>query len=202
MVKQFSEETEKTRFETFIDAILAIIMTILVLEFKVPEEAFATDGEIQSYLLHLAPSVISYLISFSTIVVLWLDHHNLFRLLKKVDIPLVLLNFLFVLFLSATPFTTSLAGRNFESSYAVIIVAVNYIMMNLAFTSIWVYAMKNQMIPETTLKKLSTKRENFIILAGILLQLTSIPLAFISTYIPFMLFTLVLMLHIARLLRH
>lgn len=202
MVRQFSEETEKNRFETFIDAILAIIMTILVLEFKVPEEAFAADGEIQSYLLHLAPSVFSYLISFSTIVVLWLDHHNLFRLLKKVDIPLVLLNFLFVLFLSATPFTTSLAGRNFESSYAVIIVAINYIMMNLAFTSIWVYVMKNQMIPETTLKKLSTKRENFIILSGILLQLASIPLAFISTYIPFMLFTLVLLLHIARLLRH
>ena len=38
--RQFTKESEKARFETFIDAILAIIMTILVLEFKVPEEAF------------------------------------------------------------------------------------------------------------------------------------------------------------------
>ena len=82
MSKHFFEETEKNRFETFIDAILAIIMTILVLEFKVPESAFATDGDIKSFLYHLAPSVFSYLLSFATIVLLWMDHHNLFHLIK------------------------------------------------------------------------------------------------------------------------
>jgi uncharacterized membrane protein len=202
MLKQFSEEAEKNRFETFVDAILAIIMTILVLEFKVPEDSFASDDNIKSYLYHLAPSFVSYFISFSTIVVLWMDHHNLFRLIKKADIPLVFLNFLFVLFLSATPFTTSLAGRNFDSSYAVTIVAVNYVMMNLAFSSIWVYAMKNKMISEAVLKQLSSKRENIIIFAGILLQVASIPLAYVSTYISFFLFTIVLILHIIRLWRH
>ncbi|MFZ1679134.1 MAG: TMEM175 family protein [Saprospiraceae bacterium] len=202
MLKQFSEETEKNRFETFVDAILAIIMTILVLEFKVPEGAFTSDGDLKLYLSHLAPSFLSYFISFSTIVILWMDHHNLFRLLKKVDIPLVFLNFLFLLFLSATPFTTSLAGRNFESPYAVTIVAVNYVMMNLAFSSIWIYTMKNKMIPEGVLKKLSSKFENIIIFAGILLQVASIPLAYVSTYISFILFIVVLILHILRLWRH
>ncbi len=202
MLKQFYNEAEKNRFETFVDAILAIIMTILVLEFKVPEEAFASDGSIKSYLYHLAPSFVSYFISFSTIVILWMDHHNLFRLLKKADIPLVFLNFLFVLFLSATPFTTSLAGRNFESAYAVTIVAVNYVLMNLAFSAIWVYATLKKMMPEAATRQLSTKRENFIILAGILLQVASIPLAYVSTYISFGLFLLVLLLHIIRLWRH
>lgn len=202
MLKQFAEKAERTRFETFIDAILAIIMTILVLEFKIPEDSFASDGAIKSYLCHLAPSFASYFISFSTIVILWLDHHNLFRLLKKLDIPLVFLNFLFVLFLSATPFTTSLAGRNFESPYAITIVAVNYVMMNLAFSSIWFYAMKNKMLNEAVTKQLSSKRENIIILAGILLQAASIPLAHVSTYLSFLLFTLVLILHIIRLWKH
>lgn len=202
MLKQFAEEAEKNRFETFIDAILAIIMTILVLEFKVPEDAFDSDGNIKSYLFHLVPSFVSYFITFSTIVILWMDHHNLFRLLKNVDIPLVFLNFLFVLFLSATPFTTSLAGRNFESSYAITIVAINYVLMNLAFSSIWIYAMKNKMIPEEILNRLSTKRENIIIFAGILLQVASIPLAYVSTYISFALFMVVLILHIIRLWRH
>lgn len=202
MLKQFSEEAQKNRFETFLDAILAIIMTILVLEFKVPDDAFASDGNIKSYLFHLAPSFASYFISFSTIVVLWMDHHNLFRLLTKADIPIVLLNFLFVLFLSATPFTTSLAGRNFESPYAVTIVAINYVMMNLVFSSIWVYALKNKMMSEAVVKQLSSKRENIIILVGILLQVASIPLAYVSTYISFILFTVVLILHIIRLWRH
>lgn len=202
MLKQFYKEAEKNRFETFVDAILAIIMTILVLEFKVPEDAFTSDGDIKSYLHHLAPSFVSYFISFSTIVVLWMDHHNLFRLLKKADIPIVFLNFLFVLFLSATPFTTSLAGRNFESSYAVTIVAVNYVLMNLAFSSIWVYATKNKLMSEEIVKQLSSKRENIIILAGIVLQIASIPLAYVSTYISFSLFIVVLILHVIRLWRH
>lgn len=152
MLKQFSTENEKNRFETFVDAILAIIMTILVLEFRVPEESFESDASLKSYLIHLTPSFVSYFISFSTIMILWLDHHNLFRLLKKVNIQLAFLNFLFILFLSATPFTTSLAGRNFESAQAVTIVAVNYILMNLAFSAIWVYAQMQNMIHEEAQK--------------------------------------------------
>lgn len=202
MLRQFTEESEKVRFETFIDAILAIIMTILVLEFRVPEEAFETDGDIRSYLFHLLPSFISYLISFSTIVVLWMDHHNLFRMLKKADIHIVQMNFLFILFLSATPFTTSLAGRNFQSPYAVTIVAINYVLMNLAFSAIWVYAMKKKLIPENVMSKFSTRLENTIILTGILLQIISIPLAYVSTYISFGLFCFVLIIHLIRLWRH
>ncbi len=202
MLKQFSDEAEKVRFETFIDAILAIIMTILILEFKVPEESFPSDGSIKSYLHHLIPSVLSYFVSFSTIIVLWIDHHNLFRILKKADIPLVLLNFIFILFLSATPFTTSLAGRNYLSPYAVTIVASNYILMNLAFSSIWVYALIKKLLNDEMQQKLSTKFENTIILAGILLQFASIPLAYVSTYLSFLMFILVLVLHLIRLSRH
>lgn len=202
MHKQFTSESEKTRFETFVDAILAIIMTILVLEFKIPEESFDSDGHIKLHLLHQIPSFVSYFISFSTIVILWMDHHNLFRILKRADIPLVFLNFLFILFLSATPFTTSLAGRNIQSSYAVAIVAANYVLMNLAFSSIWVYAMENKMIDEIALENMSTKRENLTILIGILLQLASIPLAYVNTYIPFLLFIVVLIIHLIRLWRH
>lgn len=202
MFKQFSNESEKSRFETFIDAILAIIMTILVLEFKVPEEAFESDGDIKSFLAHLTPSFLSYLISFSTIVILWMDHHNLFRLLKKVDIPLIFLNFLFILFLSATPFTTSLAGRNHESAYAVTLVAGNYVLMNLVFSSIWAYAITKKMIKEDAQTQVASKRENAIILAGIGLQLASIPLAYVNTLIPFFLFIIVLILHVYRLWRH
>ncbi len=202
MFKQFSDEAEKNRFETFVDAILAIIMTILVLEFKVPEEPFHSDGNIRTFLVHLLPSFFSYFISFSTIVILWMDHHNLFRLLKRADPPLVFLNFIFILFLSATPFTTSLAGRNFESSFAVSLVGINYLLMNIAFSSIWVYALKNKMITEEAQQKLSTKRENMTILIGILLSLIGIPLAYVSTYITFSLFFIILIIHVIRLWRH
>src|SRR5262245_22911748 len=124
--KHFSTERETIRLEMFIDAILAIITTILILEFKVPEKPFSAEGEIKLFVHHLFPSFFSYGISFITIINLWIDHHLLCHLMKRANVQFVLLNFLFVLFLSPLPFTTALAGRNYESSFAVAMVATNY----------------------------------------------------------------------------
>jgi len=147
MGKHFAGENEKARFETFIDAILAIIITILVLEFRVPENAYSSDDEIRSFIRHMAPAVFSYVISFATIVSLWINHHDLCRLIKTVDIRFVILNFVFILFLSSLPFTTALAGRNHESSYAVALVATNYFLMNISFASMWGYVVTKKIIP-------------------------------------------------------
>jgi uncharacterized membrane protein len=202
MSDHFSEGAEKNRFETFIDAILAIIMTILVLEFKVPESPFVSNGDIKAYLFHLAPSLFSYLLSFATIISLWMDHHNLFRQVKKLDTRLILLNFLFILFLSAIPFTTSLAGRNFKSSFAVALVGFNYLLMNLSFSSIYMYVITKKLAQLITYKGISRKQENIIIVTGILLLIAGIPLAFVNTYISFSFFIVVILLHLYRIWHH
>ena len=198
MGKHFSAETEKARFETFIDAILAIIITILVLEFRVPENAYSSDDEIRSFIRHMVPAVFSYLISFATIVSLWLNHHDLCRLIKTLDIRFVILNFVFILFVSLLPFTTALAGRNHESSYAVALVATNYFLMNISFAVIWGYVTAKKIIPEETTKSKAFKRNSAIAIIGGVLLLMSIPLAYVSTYISFTLFIVVLFLHISK----
>lgn len=198
MAKHFSEETEKGRLETFIDAILAIIVTILILEFKVPENAYSSDAEIKSFIQHLMPSLFSYAISFAIIISLWINHHDLFRNIKSADIRFVLLNFLFIFFLSPIPFTTALAGRNHESPYAVALVATNYFLMNLAFGFIWTYVDSKKMLSESILRSKSQKRNAIISLIAASLLLISIPLAYISTYISFALFITVIILHIGK----
>jgi len=198
MGKHFEGETEKARFETFIDAILAIIITILVLEFRVPENAYSSDGEIKSFIRHMVPAVFSYVISFATIVSLWLSHHDLCRLIKTVDIRFVILNFVFILFVSSLPFTTALAGRNHESSYAVALVAINYFLMNISFALIWGYVTTKKNIPEETTRSTGFKRNATIAIIGSILLLISIPLAYVSTYISFTLFIVVLFLHIGK----
>jgi len=198
MSKQFSEEKEKVRLETFIDAILAIIITILVLEFKVPEEAFSSDKEIKSFIWHLAPSFFSYGISFATIISLWVDHHFLFRTIQKVDIRFVFLNFVFILFLSPLPFTTALAGRNYDSSYAVALVAINYFLMNLGFTFLWVYALRKKLIPDSVATANFFKRDTIISISGGLFLLISIPIAYVSPYISFALFIIVIIMHLYK----
>ena len=198
MGKHFAGETEKARFETFIDAILAIIITILVLEFRVPENAYSSDGEIKSFIHHMVPAVFSYVISFATIVSLWLSHHDLCRLIKTVDIRFVILNFVFILFVSSLPFTTALAGRNHESSYAVALVAINYFLMNISFALIWGYVTSKKIIPEETTRSTGFKRNATIAIIASILLLISIPLAYVSTYISFTLFIVVLFLHIGK----
>ena len=198
MGKHFAGENEKARFETFIDAILAIIITILVLEFRVPENAYSSDDEIRSFIRHMAPAVFSYVISFATIVSLWINHHDLCRLIKTVDIRFVILNFVFILFLSSLPFTTALAGRNHESSYAVALVATNYFLMNISFASMWGYVVTKKIIPEEAARSKAFKRNSIIAIIGSILLLISIPLAYVSTYISFALFIVVLILHISK----
>src|SRR5262245_50091934 len=169
-MKHFSDEKEKVRLEMFIDAILAIIITILVLEFKVPEERFSSDIEISSFINHLLPSVFSYIISFALIISLWINHHEIFRHIRGSNIQFVMLNFFFILFVSPIPFTTALAGRNYESAYAVALVGTNYFLMNVCFAIMWIYITAKKILPPDVLNSRSYKR-NLIIssVAGILL---------------------------------
>jgi len=198
MTRHFSEVKEIPRLEIFIDAILAIIITILVLEFKVPEKAFSSDQEIRAFIWNLAPSFFSYGISFATIVGLWIDHHFLFRMIEKADIRFTFLNFVFILFLSPIPFTTALAGRNYESGFAVALVATNYFLMNLSFASMWRYVTKRKLILQSWFKEQTFRRDLKITIAGSLLLFLSIPLAYISTYISFTLFVVAILMHLVK----
>ncbi len=70
---------EKTRLETFSDGVIAIIITIMVLELKVPDESIITAWR------ELAPKFISYVLSFLLIAIMWGNHHHIFQIVKAVD---------------------------------------------------------------------------------------------------------------------
>jgi uncharacterized membrane protein len=73
------------RFEAFSDGVFAIAMTLLVIEIKVPDLSQATASTAINALIHTVPHILSYITSFLVIGVLWLNHHALFHLLKRVD---------------------------------------------------------------------------------------------------------------------
>ena len=98
----------KTRLETFSDGVFAIVITLLVLDIKVPEVDYNHLG---SALIALTPKFISYLLSFSLIGLYWLGHHFYFEKIKKVDGSFLWLNILFLLLVSVLPFPTALLGK-------------------------------------------------------------------------------------------
>ncbi|MFV0363323.1 MAG: TMEM175 family protein [Suipraeoptans sp.] len=99
----------KSRLEAFTDAIIAIIMTILVLELKTPKSA-TLQG-----LWDIRYQLIIYLISFLSLAVYWNNHHHLLQIAQKIDGRVMWCNIFFILGLSFFPFAASWINTNIGS---------------------------------------------------------------------------------------
>ena len=96
----------KNRLEAFSDGVIAIIITIMVLELKVPHgEDFAT-------LAPLWPVFLSYVLSFAYVAIYWNNHHHMLHTLHKVNGPILWANLHLLFWLSLFPFTTGWMGEN------------------------------------------------------------------------------------------
>ncbi len=97
---------EKNRLEAFSDGVIAIIITIMVLELKVPR---GTDC---AALQPVLPVFLSYVLSFLYVGIYWNNHHHLFQSTKKVTGGILWANLHLLFWLSLFPFTTAWAGEN------------------------------------------------------------------------------------------
>lgn len=102
---------EKNRLEAFTDGVLAIIITIMVLELKLP------DGDKLNDLWAIGPVLMTYLISFLFIAIYWINHHHTFHQVERINVPILWCNIAWMFVMSFIPFTTAWAG-NYPSSFA------------------------------------------------------------------------------------
>lgn len=107
----------KNRVEAFTDCVMSIIITIMVLEFKVPK-----NPTLDSYLV-MWPVFISYLVSFLFVGLNWASHHHLFQTVSKVNNTVLWINMLNLLILSLIPFATATMGENSFKAITVTIYA-------------------------------------------------------------------------------
>jgi uncharacterized membrane protein len=96
----------KNRLEAFSDGVLAIIITIMVLEMKVPH------GETVAALLPLAPVFLSYVLSFVYVGIYWNNHHHMLHLAGQVNGAILWANLHLLFWLSILPFATGWMGEN------------------------------------------------------------------------------------------
>ena len=96
----------KNRLEAFSDGVLAIILTIMVLELKVPH------GDSFAALAELVPVFVSYALSFIYIAIYWNNHHHMLHAVKKVNGPILWANTHLLFWLSLVPFATAWMGEN------------------------------------------------------------------------------------------
>ncbi len=103
---------ETARVEAFSDGVFAIAITLLVLEFKVPRLGHDASGaELWAALRELWPSMVAFLGSFAAILIMWVSHHGLFRLVRRVDTPFLYANGFMLLLVTFVPFPTAVLAE-------------------------------------------------------------------------------------------
>lgn len=118
----------KGRLEAFSDGVMAILITIMVLEIKVPH-----GGELAD-LLPLGPVLLSYILSFVYIGIYWNNHHHLLQAAKQVNGHVLWANLHLLFWLSLIPFVTAWAGENQFAAMTVALYGFVLLMCGAAYT--------------------------------------------------------------------
>ena len=153
--KASRQEKETARVEAFSDGVFAIAITLLILDIKVPHlEGGVSEHALLEELGHQWKAYVAYLMSFAVILVMWVNHHRIFTLVRVTDQPFLFWNGLLLMFISIVPFPTSLLAEYFMTPAAktgAAIYAGHGLLISLAFRGLWRHATRDArlLMPET-----------------------------------------------------
>lgn len=140
LVPEEGNSRELDRLIFFSDAVFAIVMTLLILDIRVPDvPSDAAAQELPGMVLELWPKFFSYVLSFLVIGLYWIAHHQTFRYVLSYNRTLLWLNLVFLLSISFIPFPTDLLGEYGELPFAVIVYAASVGLARLLLAVVWWY---------------------------------------------------------------
>lgn len=142
------EEIGKNRIEALSDGIFAIAMTLLILNFHVPVlPPNAPNVVVVPALLRMWPAFVSYVVSFISLGMFWVGHHNMYYAVRRADRVLLWLNIVFFLFVSFLPFSTSILNAFRQTQIAPLFFGANLTLIGWLLYAQWTYARRqNEML--------------------------------------------------------
>jgi len=164
----------KGRMEAFSDGVIAIIITIMVLELKVPH------GTSLAALKPLIPVFMSYVLSFVFLGIYWSNHHHLLQAIKHVDGRVLWANLHLLLWLSLTPFVTAWMGETFFAPWPV---ALYGIVLLLSAVAYFILTRALIALHGADSELATALGEDFKGKVSILIYVTAIPLAFVAPWL-------------------
>jgi uncharacterized membrane protein len=139
--KIHEEEKETGRCEAFSDGVFAVAITLLVLDLKIPPvEQNQRPGALLHSLAVQWPSYVAFVTSFLSVLIMWVNHHGIFRLIRKTSSRLLFANGLLLLVITVTPFSTALFSAYFnapEARSAAVVYGGTFIVAALAYWLVW-----------------------------------------------------------------
>jgi len=182
------------RLEAFSDGVLAIVITLLILEIKVPEPADA-HGELGHALAEQWPHYVSFLLSFLVVGIIWLNHHATINLLQRTDHRLLVLNLLLLLPVTVLPWPTDLLatyateGTPADQRLAVLIYGLTSTAMAVTFNVLWRYLRRHPELhkPHVSDELLAVRNQRFNLGLAVYPVATAIGLISVPLFLALML---------------
>lgn len=172
----------KGRLEAFSDGVLAIIITIMVLELKVPHGSDIRD------ILHIWPVFLSYVLSFLYIGIYWNNHHHLMHSVQKVTGPILWNNLHLLFWLSLVPFATAWMGESHFSTWPMAVYGFVLLMSGVAYYFL-AHCLASVHVKDSVIAKALGK--DFKGIASVVMYIIGIGLSFINHWFGFTCYALV-----------
>ena len=174
------ERTDLGRIVAFTDGVMAVAITLLVLNIEVPE--LTDSSKLGEELVDLVPSLLSYALAFALVGRFWVIHHNSFETLRAFDGTLMGLNLLFLALIALMPFATDLLDRYSDEPLAAAVFGailgfaalVNWLMQR---HSLRAGLVKEELVPD------ASPFSSPVALGFTVIFLLSVPAAFVSPYL-------------------
>ncbi|MEI8133874.1 MAG: TMEM175 family protein [bacterium] len=114
-----SEPNANSRLEAFSDGVFAIAMTLLIIDIKIPSSDHITStAEFWAVFVRIVPSIIAFVLSFTIILITWVNHHVTLKLVNKSSVPFMYANGLLLFSVVFLPFPTGLIGEFILTDYS------------------------------------------------------------------------------------
>ncbi|HEY3801013.1 MAG TPA: TMEM175 family protein [Kofleriaceae bacterium] len=150
-------EGSPRRLETLDDGVFAIVMTLIVLQVRIPS---GPADELAEQLRSLVPTLLTYGLTFITLGVLWFGNRTQSEMIRRANHPLIWINLVFLGVVSLIPFSSAFLGRYPTERLAVVIYGIHLTLASLAHAAAWIYASfrPQLLIPELTPRYLAISR--------------------------------------------
>jgi uncharacterized membrane protein len=180
------EQSETGRVEAFSDGVFAIAITLLVLELKVPLASQTLDRRaLIDALLRLWPSFAAFLTSFGAILIMWMNHHGVFRMVKKVNGPFLIANGFLLLTVTFVPFPTAVLASHIQGPSSTIAAAFycgTYILVSIGYNALWITATRGQLL-KSGVSAGHVRKIRRAYLGGFVVYVTATGLALLNAHI-------------------
>ncbi len=177
-----TDAKETGRIEAFSDGIFAIALTLLVLNIQVPRNLLPGTHLIDA-LLAQWPAYVAYIASFATIGIMWINHHYLFNLIRRVDHWLLVFNTLLLFGITSLPFPTALvaeyAGHTDEITAAAVY-SGTWVVIALFWNLVWRYAAHHRSLLNTTVTPDTIRTVNRAYIVSPILYFVAFLFAFVN----------------------